>query len=99
MVHSVPSTLYFEWISLQTSILREYLALEMKSDDLPFPFDPERILDDFVFMCFFVGEWLTCACENATSLSSCFFLVGEWLTCACENATTLSSCVSLSVSG
>eukprot|EP00967_Tisochrysis_lutea_P119430 scaffold194936_cov21-Tisochrysis_lutea.AAC.1 len=33
--------------NLQTSILREYLALEMKNDDLPFPFDPERILDDF----------------------------------------------------
>mmetsp|Transcript_1910 Transcript_1910/g.4334 ORF Transcript_1910/g.4334 Transcript_1910/m.4334 type:complete len:1136 (+) Transcript_1910:112-3519(+) len=41
---------------LSTSILREYLALEMKNDDLPFPFDPERILDDFVFMCFFVGN-------------------------------------------
>jgi len=48
--------------AMQTSILREYLALEMKNDNLPFPFDPERILDDFVFMCFFVGK------EQAQSL-------------------------------
>ncbi len=41
------------------SILREYLALEMKVNDLPFDYDPERIYDDFVFMCFFVGTWHT----------------------------------------
>ncbi len=39
----------------QVSILREYLALEMKVDNLGFTYDPERIYDDFVFMCFFVG--------------------------------------------
>ncbi|KAL6749333.1 exoribonuclease [Haematococcus lacustris] len=40
----------------QVSVLREYLALEMKVEGLGFEFDPERILDDFVFMCFFVGN-------------------------------------------
>ncbi|KAJ9511743.1 hypothetical protein QJQ45_022604, partial [Haematococcus lacustris] len=41
---------------LLVSVLREYLALEMKVEGLGFEFDPERILDDFVFMCFFVGN-------------------------------------------
>jgi hypothetical protein len=41
---------------LLVSVLREYLALELKVPGLPFPFDPERVYDDFVFMCFFCGN-------------------------------------------
>jgi 5'-3' exoribonuclease 2 len=36
--------------------VREYLYLEFKDMRLPFPFDIERIIDDFVLMCFFVGN-------------------------------------------
>jgi 5'-3' exoribonuclease 2 len=48
---------------LSVAVLREYLALDLQPQtaggrgaELPFPFDPERVYDDFVFMCFFVGN-------------------------------------------
>ncbi|KAL3152052.1 hypothetical protein ABBQ32_001163 [Trebouxia sp. C0010 RCD-2024] len=43
----------FLWVS----ILREYLAFEFKPEvPLSFEWDQERVYDDFVFMCFFVGN-------------------------------------------
>ncbi|KAM7200560.1 XRN 5'-3' exonuclease N-terminus domain containing protein [Naviculisporaceae sp. PSN 640] len=44
------------FIWLHVSILREYLAVELNVPNLPFQFDLERALDDWVFMCFFVGN-------------------------------------------
>lgn len=43
----------FQFVRL--SIMREYLDLEFKYMNLPFPYSLERVIDDFVFMCFFVG--------------------------------------------
>ena len=42
---------------LSVSVLREYLALELRPvAPTPFKLDPERLFDDFIFMCFFVGN-------------------------------------------
>jgi hypothetical protein len=41
---------------LLVAVLREYLALALKVPGLPFPFDPERVYDDFAFMWLFCGN-------------------------------------------
>ncbi|KFM64852.1 5'-3' exoribonuclease 2, partial [Stegodyphus mimosarum] len=45
-----------EFIFIRLNVLREYLAKELTMENLPFPFDLERVIDDWVFMCFFVGN-------------------------------------------
>jgi 5'-3' exoribonuclease 2 len=44
------------FIFLHVDILREYLEAELFVPDLAFRFDVERAIDDWVFMCFFVGN-------------------------------------------
>ena len=41
---------------MKIAVVREYLDLEFKEVKLPFEYDFERIVDDFVFMCFLVGN-------------------------------------------
>ncbi|XP_028296339.1 5'-3' exoribonuclease 2 isoform X3 [Gouania willdenowi] len=45
-----------EFIFIRLCVLREYLARELTMASLPFPFEFERSIDDWVFMCFFVGN-------------------------------------------
>ncbi|KAK9461654.1 XRN 5'-3' exonuclease N-terminus-domain-containing protein [Lipomyces oligophaga] len=44
------------FIWLHVGILREYLDQELFIHNLPFKFDLERAIDDWVFLCFFVGN-------------------------------------------
>ncbi|KAI5789728.1 exoribonculease Dhp1 [Peziza echinospora] len=44
------------FIWLHVKVLREYLAAELDVPGCPFAFDLERAIDDWVFMCFFVGN-------------------------------------------
>lgn len=45
-----------EFIFVRLNILREYLERELEMTNLPFKYDFERAVDDWVFMCFFVGN-------------------------------------------
>ena len=44
------------FIWLHIDVLREYLEAELFVPGMSFPFDLERAIDDWVFMCFFVGN-------------------------------------------
>ncbi|CAH0767356.1 unnamed protein product [Bemisia tabaci] len=45
-----------QFIFVRLNILKEYLQKELEMPGLPFPYDFERAVDDWVFMCFFVGN-------------------------------------------
>lgn len=45
-----------QFIYVRLSVLREYLRRELDMPGLPFAYDFERVIDDWVFMCFFVGN-------------------------------------------
>ena len=51
---ATPAVKPFVWLNVP--ILREYLGAELFVPGQPFRFDLERALDDWVFMCFFVGN-------------------------------------------
>jgi len=44
------------FIWLHVAVLREYLAVELEVSGLPFRWDLERAIDDWIFLCCFVGN-------------------------------------------
>jgi len=51
---NIVDSVQFQYISIWR--IREYLELEFRNVKTPFTKDFERIVDDFVFLCFFVGN-------------------------------------------
>ncbi|KAI0223305.1 5'-3' exoribonuclease 2 [Lamellibrachia satsuma] len=45
-----------EFIFIRLTVLHEYLEKDLQMHNLPFKQDTERAIDDWVFMCFFVGN-------------------------------------------
>jgi len=54
---SMPFASEVEFIFVRINVLREYLEKELVMPGLPFPYDLDRAIDDWVFMCFFVGTF------------------------------------------
>jgi 5'-3' exoribonuclease 2 len=67
------------FIWLHINVLREYLEIELNIPRLPFKYDFERAIDDWVFMCFFVGnDFLPHLPSLDVRDSSLDTLVGIW---------------------
>jgi 5'-3' exoribonuclease 2 len=49
-----PPELRFQWV--HTQVLREYLDREFRHLSLSFPYSLERVIDDFIIICFLAGN-------------------------------------------
>ncbi|RZC39206.1 5'-3' exoribonuclease 2 like [Asbolus verrucosus] len=80
-----------DYIFVRLNVLKEYLERELQMPNLPFKYEFERVLDDWVFMCFFVGndflphlpslEIREGAIDRLIKLyKDCVYKTGGWLT-------------------
>lgn len=53
---TAPAASEVKFIFVRLSVLKEYLRRTLQMPNLPFQYDFERVLDDWVFLCFFVGN-------------------------------------------
>lgn len=44
------------FVFIRLPVLREYLERDLAMPNLPFEYDFERVIDDWVLLCFFVGN-------------------------------------------
>lgn len=80
-----------QYIFVRLNVLKEYLQKELLMPNLPFKYEFERAIDDWVFMCFFVGndflphlpslEIREGAIDRLVTLyKDCVYRTGGWLT-------------------
>lgn len=80
-----------QYIFVRLNVLKEYLQKELLMPNLPFKYEFERAVDDWVFMCFFVGndflphlpslEIREGAIDRLVTLyKDCVYRTGGWLT-------------------
>ncbi|CAL4130433.1 unnamed protein product, partial [Meganyctiphanes norvegica] len=80
-----------KFIFVRLNVLKEYLSQELTMPNLPFTYEFDRAIDDWVFMCFFVGndflphlpslEIRENAIDRLVKLyKECCYKTGGWLT-------------------
>lgn len=59
------------YIFVRLNVLREYLEKELAMPGVPFKYDFDRAIDDWVFMCFFVGEYFIYDIKCSVCIIAC----------------------------
>lgn len=62
------------FILFQIGLLREYLELEFRNDALPFAYDVERVIDDFVLFCMLIGNDFLPGVTGSLLVTPCYVM-------------------------
>lgn len=78
-----------KFIFVRLNVLREYLERELAMPNLPFDYDFDRAIDDWVFMCFFVGKFVCLSLHRETEVFVLFYTVYLYFYLMCKGLFVL----------